>query len=79
MIVHQYLWRGVIVECPCGQDHHVKEEQLAGFTCPCGQGRPLGSAAAYRALESLMAAPEQAAARGLASLRRQRIAAGGVR
>ena len=54
MIVHEYLWRGVIVECPCGRDFHVAEEKLAGFRCPCGTSGCLRPAEAHRAIEALM-------------------------
>lgn len=54
MRIHHYYWRGVIVECPCGKDFHVAEQNLTSFCCPCGKAGGMGPRQAYQAIEALM-------------------------
>ena len=57
MVVHEYNWRGVIVECACGRNFHVNEAELPSFRCPCKKGVSLGPARARRALRAVFADP----------------------
>ena len=57
MRIHHYYWRGVILECPCGRDFHVAEQNLASFCCPCGKAGCMGPRRAYQAIEAMMPNP----------------------
>lgn len=70
MIVHDYIWRGFLIECVCGHHFHVDEDRHTAFACRCGANGGLSPTQVRQAIDGPGRAPGRMGRRSARSERK---------